>query len=147
MVNISGFLGHMVSNTTIQSCHCGMKAATDNMQKDGSNRVPQKLVTKTGGSLDWLAGYHLPTSALEPCFSKCVVPRASHTSKELVRNAGSGTSLMAQWLRLRTPNAGGPGSIPGQGTRSHMPQLRVRMLQLKIPRAATKTQHSQINIF
>ena len=29
-------------------------------------------------------------------------------------------------------NAGGPGSIPGQGTRSHM-------LQLKIPHAVTKT--------
>ena len=27
---------------------------------------------------------------------------------------------MAQWLRLRAPNAGGPGSFPGQGTRSHM---------------------------
>ena len=33
-------------------------------------------------------------------------------------------SLVVQWLRLRAPNAGGPGSIPGQGTRSHMPQLR-----------------------
>ena len=31
-----------------------------------------------------------------------------------------GTSLVVQWLRLRAPNAGGPGSIPGQGTRSHM---------------------------
>ena len=31
-----------------------------------------------------------------------------------------GTSLMAQWLRPRAPNAGGPGSIPGQRTRSHM---------------------------
>ena len=31
-----------------------------------------------------------------------------------------GTSLVAQWLRLRAPNAGGLGSIPGQGTRSHM---------------------------
>ena len=31
-----------------------------------------------------------------------------------------GTSLVVQWLRLHTPNAGGPGSIPGQGTRSHM---------------------------
>ena len=31
-----------------------------------------------------------------------------------------GTSLVAQWLRLRTPNAGGPGLIPVQGTRSHM---------------------------
>ena len=34
------------------------------------------------------------------------------------------TSLV-QWLRLRTPNAGGPGSVPGQGTRSHMPQLKI----------------------
>ena len=46
-----------------------------------------------------------------------------------------GTTL---WLRLCTPNAGGPGSIPGQGTRSHMPQLRIRMPQLKIPHATTK---------
>ena len=44
---------------------------------------------------------------------------------------------MVQWLRLCTPNAGGLSSVPGQGTRSHM-------LQLKIPRAATKTRHSQI---
>ncbi|TEA33565.1 hypothetical protein DBR06_SOUSAS3910125, partial [Sousa chinensis] len=28
-------------------------------------------------------------------------------------------SLVVQWLRFRAPNAGGPGSIPGQGTRSH----------------------------
>ena len=34
-------------------------------------------------------------------------------------------SLAAQWLRLHAPNAGGPGSIPGQGTRSHMPHLHV----------------------
>ena len=35
-----------------------------------------------------------------------------------------GTSLVVQWLRLCTPNAGGSGSIPGQGTRSHMLQLK-----------------------
>ena len=40
-----------------------------------------------------------------------------------------GTSLVVQWLKLRTPNAGGLGSIPGQGTRSHMPQLRVQYLK------------------
>ena len=28
--------------------------------------------------------------------------------------------MVVQWLRLHAPNAGGPGSIPGQGTRSHM---------------------------
>ena len=32
-----------------------------------------------------------------------------------------GMSLVAQWLRICTPNGGGQGSIPGQGTRSHMP--------------------------
>ena len=31
-----------------------------------------------------------------------------------------GTSLVVQWLRLCTPNAGGLGLIPGQGTRGHM---------------------------
>ena len=28
-----------------------------------------------------------------------------------------GTSLAVQWLRFRTSNAGGVGSIPGQGTK------------------------------
>lgn len=32
-------------------------------------------------------------------------------------------SLVVQWLRLRTPNAGSLGSIPGQGTGAHGPQL------------------------
>ena len=41
------------------------------------------------------------------------------------------TSLAVQWLRHCAPNAGGPGSIPGQETRSHM-------LQLKILHAAAK---------
>ena len=45
-----------------------------------------------------------------------------------------GTSLVVQRLRLRAPNAGGPGSNPGQGTRSHMPQLRPG-------RAKTKNEH------
>ena len=40
----------------------------------------------------------------------------------------------------KTPNSqwGDPGSIPGCSTRPHMPQLRVPMLQLKIPHAITK---------
>ena len=40
-----------------------------------------------------------------------------------LKNTERGTSLVAQWLRLHAPNAGDPGSFPGQGTRSHMPQL------------------------
>ena len=35
-----------------------------------------------------------------------------------------GTCLVAQWLTLYAPNAGGQGSIPGQGTRPWMLQLR-----------------------
>ena len=35
-----------------------------------------------------------------------------------------GTSLVVQWLRLHTLSAGGQGLIPGQGTRSHVPQVR-----------------------
>ena len=30
------------------------------------------------------------------------------------------TFLVVQWLRLLTPSAGGPDSIPDQGTRTHM---------------------------
>ncbi|TEA34982.1 hypothetical protein DBR06_SOUSAS9710054, partial [Sousa chinensis] len=40
-------------------------------------------------------------------------------------------SLVVQWLRL--PNAGGPGSVPGQGTRSHMLQLKIPHVARKIP--------------
>ena len=51
---------------------------------------------------------------------------------------------------------GVPSSIPHQGTRSHMLQLRIHMPQLKIPHAtmrskilcaAAKTWHSQIQLF
>ena len=58
--------------------------------------------------------------------------------KQVIKSGGLGNSLVVQWLRLPTPNAGGLGSIPGQGTRSHVPQL-------KTLHATTKTQHSQIN--
>ena len=35
-----------------------------------------------------------------------------------------GTSLVVQWLRLHAPNAGDPGLIPSQGTKSDVLQLR-----------------------
>ena len=43
---------------------------------------------------------------------------------QIIKRAREGTSLVVQWLRDCTPNAEGPGSITGQGTRSHMPQQR-----------------------
>ena len=35
-----------------------------------------------------------------------------------------GISVLVQWRTVHTPNAGGLVSIPGQATRSHMPELR-----------------------
>ena len=48
----------------------------------------------------------------------------------------SGTSLVVQWVRLHAANAGGPGSIPDLGTRSHMHAAT------KSLHAATKTGRS-----
>ena len=53
--------------------------------------------------------------------------------------AGSGTSLVVPWLRLCAPSGGGPGLIPGQGTRDHMLQPRVHRLRLETPRVIAKT--------
>ena len=47
------------------------------------------------------------------------------------------TFLVTQWLRLCAPDAGGPSSIPGQGTIFHMP------LKNKILHVSTKPGHSQ----
>ena len=64
--------------------------------------------------------------------------------------------VASQWLRLQVSNAGGPCSVPGQGTRSHMLQFRIHLRQLKIPHVTTKkkiphattqTEHSQIIFF
>ena len=36
-----------------------------------------------------------------------------------VKRKGGGTSLVVQWLGLHTSPAGGTGSIPGQGIKTH----------------------------
>ena len=56
----------------------------------------------------------------------------------LKKEGDSGTAriLVAQWLRLQAPKKWGLGSIPSQGTRSHMLQLRV--CKTRLPRASTK---------
>ncbi|TEA36035.1 hypothetical protein DBR06_SOUSAS810173, partial [Sousa chinensis] len=53
-----------------------------------------------------------------------------------------GMSLVVQCLSLHASNAGGPSSIPCQGTRSQMPQLRVCIPWLKILHAAMKIPHA-----
>ena len=69
-----------------------------------------------------LSSLPFPTPFLHPTFLPSLPP--THL---LISNIG--TSLVVQWVTLRAPNAGGPGSIPGQGTRSHM-------------HAATKSAHA-----
>lgn len=46
-----------------------------------------------------------------------------------------------------TPSSQGSGPrwTPGQGTRSHLPQLRVQALWRKVPRAATESQGTHVN--
>ena len=44
----------------------------------------------------------------------------SHQEKRIFKKSHGETSLVAQWLRLWAPNTRGQGSIPGQGTRSHI---------------------------
>ena len=76
--------------------------------------------------------YGLPPDINPKCLSKI------HYNKAL--KLKTGTSLVIQQLRCRSPNAGSLDFIPGQGTRPHM-------LQLKILHATTKTPCNQINIF
>ena len=60
-----------------------------------------------------------------------ILGRGEHTrkssEKKKYKGLFMGTSLVVQQLRCHAPNAGGPSSIPGQGTRSHMARLDVRM--------------------
>ena len=78
-----------------------------------------------------------PSPAVTTAF---LVPLCALCGPSVILNALHETSLVVQWLRHRTHNTRTPGSIPGQGIRSSMPQQR-----LKIPRATTKTKHTQIN--
>ena len=56
-------------------------------------------------------------------------------------NHSWGTFLAVQWLRLHASRAGGLGSAPGRGTRSHMPQLGVHTPQLRTLQATRKTEY------
>ena len=72
-------------------------------------------------------------------FGHRVLPR----SLAFLGGVAQGTKYRLYWdfaggPVAKTPNAGDLGEIPGLGTRSCMPQL-------KIPHAATNTQRSQIN--
>ena len=42
---------------------------------------------------------------------------ATRTTQIIIINKKIGTSLVARWLTLHAPNAGGMGLMPGQGTK------------------------------
>ena len=53
------------------------------------------------------------------------VVKEMHPEKiNLFKITSFGTPLVVHWPGLSAPNVGGRDSIPGQGTRSCMPQLR-----------------------
>ena len=75
----------------------------------------------------------------------CITSKSLYISQNIISTGNvcqtycsSATSLVVPWLRLHAPKEGDPGLLPGQGTRSHMLQLRVYMSQLKILHASTK---------
>ena len=62
-----------------------------------------------------------------------IVHRVAKSQTQLTRlHTHTGTSLVVQWLRIHDqPDAGDLGSVPGQGTRSRVPQLRICLLLLR----------------
>ena len=57
-------------------------------------------------------------------FSKDTWMAAKHLKLSVIKKCKSRDVLVIQWLRPHAPNAGSLNSILGQGTRSHILQLR-----------------------
>ena len=83
------------------------------------------------------------------CYVKSVKPQLpvflgvlSPCLKGPLKTDTTGTSLVVQWLRLHAPNAGGLGSIPGQGTRSHMLQLGTHTTSKRSLSTMTNSRHA-----
>ena len=72
-------------------------------------------ITRTSEALTHIQYSHIPLTVS----SHLANPKAFQVFKMHQR-----TSLVVQWLKLCASDAGGPCSIPGQGTRFHVPQLR-----------------------
>ena len=64
-------------------------------------------------------------------FTNWAIREALSKLKGSPKNSPIWASMVVQWLRLHAPNAGGLGSVPGQGTRSHMPHLRPSAVKKK----------------
>ena len=106
----------------------------ENLMDRGAWKAPVHRVVKSQTPPKWL-NMHTSTSVLR------IWVHLQWLKGKYLR-----TSLVVQWLRHWVSNVGGPGLIPGQGTRSHIPQLKVPSATTeKIAHAATKILHGQIN--
>ena len=120
------------------SCECGTKLETSQLLllgwrvHDGSSKpaevqVPSSVLQLPCSALCWQA--QQGASWQRETWS----PRVSIT-KPSVKGGFGGTSLVAQWLRLRPPNAGAwVRSLVRELDPTCMPHLRVHMPQLRSP--------------
>ena len=106
---------------------------------------PDPALLRAGAQQSWFHGSELPSQRS----SNSSGPRAGISWVSSIPDVAVLSKLspikltmrdfpVVQWLRLYTPNAGGPGSIPGQGTRARTPQLNLPHVATKIPQVATK---------
>ena len=83
-----------------------------------NRNIPEHLQNRGGRSKVF------PKKVLEAMlgtdFQCCSTPKSFLFTDPWSLKCSLGTSLVAQWLRFCAPRAGGPGSIPSRGTRSHM---------------------------
>ena len=98
------------------------------LRSTGSRRAGSAIVAH-GPSRSAARGI-FPDQGSNPCplhwqaDSQPLHHQGSPRKDPILKKRDRGTSLMVQWLRLHAASAEGPVSIPGQGTRSRMPQLR-----------------------
>ena len=85
------------------------------MKKLSSSVTPGQLHTPQGQFLYLL---FLPISR---CITQYLFDFTQKNAFDRAFMNNAGTSLVVQWLRLHTPIAGGPGSIPGWRTK--IPQV------------------------
>ena len=71
--------------------------------------------------------YFAPYISLFPTIATPFYPPMSFVKTMTIRD------LVALWLRLSAPSAGGLDSSPGQGTRSCMPNLKKKTRKIKKP--------------